>query len=232
MKMKMTLETGLLILIIALMLIRPSWLIDFSRSLLGKLVLIALIVMCAMRKTMCGLLAALLLICLSENVTEGFKEGATGDDDDDDTKCSSLTTSKACGKDDKCYWFSKNGKDGKDVGKCKIRPACSTIDASGCSAYSYCSLVDGKCKPTKESGDTASDPEPKTNPDPEPKTGSGAEPNTDAPPKDEPFSNYKLEDIESPFPDYNDIPVSGGDLVDLETKLLQSTASHCLNGTY
>ena len=109
----MTIEFCLLVLIIILMYFRPSWLVNFSRTILGKLVFVILIIMCTVKNTMCGLLAALLLICLSESVIEGLP------DDKSTKKC------KTCGKKEcinneicpNCEWDDEDDEEGE--GKCK-----------------------------------------------------------------------------------------------------------------
>ena len=83
MKVKMSLELVLLILVILVMFFKPVWLIRFGNSILGKLLLVMSIVLCTMQNTNCGLLAALLLVCLAEPLYEGFREGVETKEGDD-----------------------------------------------------------------------------------------------------------------------------------------------------
>ena len=103
----MTIEFCLLVLIIILMYFRPSWLINFSRTILGKLVFVLLIIMCTVKNTMCGILAALLLICLSESVIEGL--GGTKDTKTC-KKCGGEKQEKKCKRCPNCKWDDKEKK--------------------------------------------------------------------------------------------------------------------------
>ena len=62
-----------IILLVLLIYIKPAILINFSNTMGGKLVLLVITILVAMKNTICGLLMAALLVLLLEYTYEGFK---------------------------------------------------------------------------------------------------------------------------------------------------------------
>ena len=73
MKINMNNELILLLLVVIIMYFHPIWLATFTKSILGRVVFIGLILLCAMKNKMCGILVALLFIFLGESVVEGYE---------------------------------------------------------------------------------------------------------------------------------------------------------------
>ena len=71
---------GLLLLVVVLF-VRPSFVATMKNSVLGRLLLVVGIVHLSLKNKMYGVLAALVTICLFQNVREGFTESVDGKDD-------------------------------------------------------------------------------------------------------------------------------------------------------
>ena len=73
-------KTELIVLVVVLVLIytRPSALVRFSSSLVGKVIFLAAVIISSLISPLSGLLIATLMVMLMEQNYEGFKEGITG----------------------------------------------------------------------------------------------------------------------------------------------------------
>lgn len=73
-------KTELIVLVVVLVLIytRPSALVRFSSSLVGKVIFLAAVIISSLISPLSGLLIATLMVMLMEQNYEGFKEGNTG----------------------------------------------------------------------------------------------------------------------------------------------------------
>lgn len=72
--MNFSLSIVIFICLILILYIKPSAIINFANTMVGKLVLTILTILVAMQNTICGLLMAFLLIILLEYTYEGFEE--------------------------------------------------------------------------------------------------------------------------------------------------------------
>ena len=72
--MNFSLSIVIFICLILILYIKPSAIINFAITMVGKLVLTILTILVAMQNTICGLLMAFLLIILLEYTYEGFEE--------------------------------------------------------------------------------------------------------------------------------------------------------------
>ena len=72
-------KTELIVLVVVLVLIytRPSALVRFSSSLVGKVIFLAAVIISSLISPLSGLLIATLMVMLMEQNYEGFKEGNT-----------------------------------------------------------------------------------------------------------------------------------------------------------
>ena len=70
-------KTELIVLVVVLVLIytRPSALVRFSSSLVGKVIFLAAVIISSLISPLSGLLIATLMVMLMEQNYEGFKEG-------------------------------------------------------------------------------------------------------------------------------------------------------------
>ena len=72
--MNFSVSIVIFICLILILYIKPSAIINFANTMVGKLVLTILTILVAMQNTICGLLMAFLLIILLEYTYEGFEE--------------------------------------------------------------------------------------------------------------------------------------------------------------
>ena len=72
-------KTEIIVLVVVLVLIytRPSSLVRFSSTFLGKLILLVAVVVASLVSPLSGLLIATLKVVYTEQNYEGFKEGVT-----------------------------------------------------------------------------------------------------------------------------------------------------------
>ena len=76
--MKMKTEIITLVIVLVLLYTRPSALVRFSNTLLGKVLFVGAIIVASLVSPLAGLFFATLMIILMEQSYEGFKEGSTG----------------------------------------------------------------------------------------------------------------------------------------------------------
>lgn len=72
MKFKKHIDVILIVFILVVMYFNPTLLSQFSRTILGKIVFLALIVCASMHNKITGLILVLLLVSMSQNVVEGL----------------------------------------------------------------------------------------------------------------------------------------------------------------
>ena len=76
--MKMNTEIITLVIVLVLLYTRPSALVRFSNTLLGKVLFVGAVIIASLVNPLAGLFFATLMIILMEQSYEGFKEGTTG----------------------------------------------------------------------------------------------------------------------------------------------------------
>ena len=85
--MKFQVELAYLLLLVVVLFVRPSFVATMKNSVLGRLLLVVGIVHLSLKNKMYGVLAALVTICLFQNVREGFThEGDKGEDDTEESE--------------------------------------------------------------------------------------------------------------------------------------------------
>ena len=73
--MKMKIEIITLVIVLVLLYTRPSALVRFSNTLLGKVLFVGAVIIASLVSPLAGLFFATLMIILMEQSYEGFKEG-------------------------------------------------------------------------------------------------------------------------------------------------------------
>ena len=107
--MKYIVELVLLLVVISMLYARPNAFSSFYNNVLGKLVLIAAVILLTHHSTEAGLLGVLFIVAITQSVYEGMGNKSSDDDSDDDSDSDSDDESK----DTKADFVKHNCKDGK-----------------------------------------------------------------------------------------------------------------------
>ena len=96
MKFKKHIDVILIIFILVVMYFDPTLLSNFSRTILGKIVFLALIVCTSMHNKITGLILVLLLVSMSQNVVEGLENSDSDSSSDSESKIQKIKDIIGC----------------------------------------------------------------------------------------------------------------------------------------
>ena len=82
--MKNHVELAYLLLLVTILILNPSFVSNFKKTVLGKLVLVLGVVYVALCNKIYGMVAAFLTVCLMQNMREGMVNNSEDDEDDED----------------------------------------------------------------------------------------------------------------------------------------------------